>query len=628
MDDEDNKLSQPEDFSIHIGSQPEDTRSSHMQPNGSPEQMSHTVPTIKKRRRGRNRKKKVVIVSLLSVVALILLMVAVWFFWLKDSNSSQSALKTDTSKNVAKVDDLKISPELERFINPTTGEVWNSTIKELPKQNFYSDPDGGKRTFTDPTTGEEFASDYPEITYYELGKRADNTIILAYIDELAGGFNLFEKSKNGEVRLIAHPVHDMPEYYRTPDAERYNINISIDEKTRYDSLSLPATVTLDDGTILQKPDYADFGWLIGTQSTDDATKTIKAQKIGASTIYRVEHSYIDTKLTNIGYRIQTPAHTEYDLIYQPLSLTNNSLTWLGAPETESNEQQYIKPIARGCGTGDDVTRSDSLTVTDLSLLKTSPNGEKIYTIKNPNNPLWVKAYEEFKEFVKLTPDNKYANITKEEFVAENAIFVFQNKKKEFLVYSRIELSPMISCGKPVVYLYPTSTTKVNVKVGADVKISEPLYNSATGWSAIARPNGQLTVGGKPYDSLFWEGEGNGRYPAITTGTVVKRPEAISTIRAQMALQGFNQKEIDDFVEYWHDKLPNKPYIRLSWLTTVQMNQLAPLKISPKPDTVIRTFLDFSGYDKRINIPPQTFTKPERRGFTVTEWGGLLPINLD
>lgn len=103
--------------------------------------------------------------------------------------------------------------------------------------------------------------------------------------------------------------------------------------------------------------------------------------------------------------------------------------------------------------------------------------------------------------------------------------------------------------------------------------------------------------------------------------------ALAAIRGQLASQGFNTQEIADFVDYWHDKLPAKPYIRLSWLTTEQMNNLAPLQISPRPDTLIRTFLDFSGLDAPIDLAPQTFSAPERRGFTVTEWGGLSPYRL-
>ncbi len=70
-------------------------------------------------------------------------------------------------------------------------------------------------------------------------------------------------------------------------------------------------------------------------------------------------------------------------------------------------------------------------------------------------------------------------------------------------------------------------------------------------------------------------------------------------------------------------MPNKPYVRLSWLDTNQMNELAPLTITPKPQTLIRTFLDFDGLDKPITIRPQKFIMSKRNGFTIVEWGGLL-----
>ena len=70
-------------------------------------------------------------------------------------------------------------------------------------------------------------------------------------------------------------------------------------------------------------------------------------------------------------------------------------------------------------------------------------------------------------------------------------------------------------------------------------------------------------------------------------------------------------------------MPNKPYLRLTWFDTRQMNELAPLKLSVHPDTTIRIFLDAQGLDKPIDIQPQKLTHPERKGFTLIEWGGLL-----
>jgi hypothetical protein len=104
--------------------------------------------------------------------------------------------------------------------------------------------------------------------------------------------------------------------------------------------------------------------------------------------------------------------------------------------------------------------------------------------------------------------------------------------------------------------------------------------------------------------------------------VVKRADAVATITKQLKQQGLNAKETSDFLAYWTPKIPSKPYVRLTWFTTAQMNQLAPLYISPKPQTTIRVFLDMDGYDKPVKLPAQQLTSVARHGFTAVEWGGL------
>jgi hypothetical protein len=220
-------------------------------------------------------------------------------------------------------------------------------------------------------------------------------------------------------------------------------------------------------------------------------------------------------------------------------------------------------------------------------------------------------------------DPALSNLTASQYQDKHGAFVAKNALGELEVYERNDLTTGGGCGKPVVYLYPQQTTNVNVTVGADVVKSAPIYTAA-GWrNVLAQPNGMLTYQGKRYDSLYWEGFGNGAYPAITAGTVVPRSQAVATIRQQLAAQGLNQKETDDFLEYWEPKLPTQPYIRLTWFDTEQMNQLAPLHISPTPNTVIRVFLDFQGLDQPVTLPAQTLSSLPRTGFTVVEWGGLL-----
>jgi len=48
-----------------------------------------------------------------------------------------------------------------------------------------------------------------------------------------------------------------------------------------------------------------------------------------------------------------------------------------------------------------------------------------------------------------------------------------------------------------------------------------------------------------------------------------------------------------------------------------------LNISPKPDTLIRLEFYFQQLDSRIEIVEPEIETPEREGFVVVEWGGVL-----
>ena len=50
--------------------------------------------------------------------------------------------------------------------------------------------------------------------------------------------------------------------------------------------------------------------------------------------------------------------------------------------------------------------------------------------------------------------------------------------------------------------------------------------------------------------------------------------------------------------------------------------MAPLTITPAPQTVIRVFFDSKPLDAPIQITPQQLTPKQRVGFTVVEWGGM------
>lgn len=53
----------------------------------------------------------------------------------------------------------------------------------------------------------------------------------------------------------------------------------------------------------------------------------------------------------------------------------------------------------------------------------------------------------------------------------------------------------------------------------------------------------------------------------------------------------------------------------------QYEELAPLTVTPKPDSVVRVHMVYLPLEQPIEIPEQELTPMERTGFTVVEWGG-------
>jgi hypothetical protein len=152
----------------------------------------------------------------------------------------------------------------------------------------------------------------------------------------------------------------------------------------------------------------------------------------------------------------------------------------------------------------------------------------------------------------------------------------------------------------------------------------PHYNALNGWqNVLATPTGNLFYEGKQYGSLFWEGYADGEYPVINKGVVVPRAQVVATWQKQLTQLNLNQKEIEDFIAYWENRIPNTPYVRISWLTTSDLQRLAPLYVTGGVDTLIRVFLDMEGLATWQSLPQQSLVGIQRTGFTVVEWGGLV-----
>ncbi len=174
--------------------------------------------------------------------------------------------------------------------------------------------------------------------------------------------------------------------------------------------------------------------------------------------------------------------------------------------------------------------------------------------------------------------------------------------------------------KPVIYLYPTEQTDVNVSLDYKGTLTStyPAYDE--GWTVTASPDGTLTdENGREYYCLFWEGETDINYD-FSRGFCVKGEDTADFLEESLTKIGLNQREANEFIIYWLPKMEHNPYNLISFQTNSYTDN-AKLTVTPKPDTLIRVFMAWKPLAEAVEVEAQELISPVRNGFTVVEWGG-------
>jgi len=394
--------------------------------------------------------------------------------------------------------------------------------------------------------------------------------------------------------------------------------VKVDDTTAYASLVIPSKITLDEKTSFSLSSshfgsgnsyfFSDFGkedFLKQTPVEISETKYGTLYKVAGNNAAEVLNRRILLRLSDqtlVDYTLDVPFATD-DKVYS-FTLNNG----------DRNQAKFASATYQ-CGSPQTSVIKNAATISDrLSKIGAAANGDSIYGFKAATDPALTELYNNY-------ATGREGVASQNDFFVKNALIVWQDPLKDYQVFMKEDYAPLGECGKPAIYLYPTAKTSVSVKVAANITKSEPDYGS--GWNVVANPSGAIELAGKGYPYLYWDGFGLGKYPLISSGSIVKRNEVEAVLKSQLAQQGLTEKESADFLEFWLPKMPNTPYVRLTWLGTKEMNQLAPLSISPKPDTLIRVFLDYQGLMEPMSLASQNLRSIPRTGFTVVEWGGLL-----
>lgn len=322
-----------------------------------------------------------------------------------------------------------------------------------------------------------------------------------------------------------------------------------------------------------------------------------------------------------------PDGTFLKFAYSP-DFSTNDIIWT---DNKSVGNEYLYNTVVGCSRD----KLDSISVVSPSLVsetdlvvvgKVKNTGDYIYGLKDQNHKLYSEFYNSYKEYYAgsyIYPEEKSQTKSFDDFINSRPIFLWRDPFNRLVRYNNEEFLPPYAC-EPIIYLYPQTTQKVSVKVGNVVNISDSIPNYRNGWNVIADPSGNILdiTDNRTYPYLFWEGWSL-IFPIQSKGFVVKQSEVAGLLSEVLPKLGLNEKEKVDFMEAWLPQFTNSPYFFITFLDKIAIDTIAPLQISPKPDTVIRILMDTKPLEHPVDVVELEFeTVPERFGFTLVEWGGL------
>ena len=293
------------------------------------------------------------------------------------------------------------------------------------------------------------------------------------------------------------------------------------------------------------------------------------------------------------------------------------------------------------------TRNDTVFLTTQCVASKTTAGwlDHIFTIASDFSPLMPQnkravllinqsPYTGFLTFKKDTPD-----FTKElvyqydtgRFERVDSFFTLKDKNTIQVTTKDAETNTIdrkptheMVAKKPVLYLYPTEKTDINVKLSfknSQIIHPYPAYNE--GWNVTATPDGNLInkQTGREHYCLFWESTGSNIIERFQTGFVVKGTETATFLEEKLHILGLSPKESNEFIIFWLPMMENNPYNVIYFAQSEYQNK-TDVQITPKPDVLLRIMMVWQSANKNVTLPEQKLPQtPARKGFTAVEWGG-------
>lgn len=499
--------------------------------------------------------------------------------------------------------------EKEPLIVKISGEILWGSPAEIPSLKIFKEISGYSREEEAKyyKVG-EFVGDYPQ--------KGDVILVSASYEGPAfyPGFYRFVKDKEtGEIILLKKYSDEL---YQNDGFNR--AKFSVDETYAAPSLEFPESFGGPNPRQVLKIDKGVNKFF----ESQNLRKVFTDKKLGdVYTTADYPSSFSDV-FSRHGFYVEASDGTVKVYSFKIDFIGENNAPEIVWNDGTENLDGYASADITGCGSADYISAVSKDIVDankDLEPAGKNSKGDIIYELKNINHKLLKDFYENKYWVPKGENKTPY-----EEFAKGHILFFWTDPFGRLIKFENNKFVSPVKCAKPVIYLYPEKTAEISVKIEpkGGMSYSDPFYNNS--WTIRADSAGNLTDldSGKTYPYLFWEGRG-GVYEQPQKGFAVAKEDIHNFLAEKLGKFGLNEKEISDFLAFWEPKMKESPYYFITFLGNREMEQIAPLDIEPKPDTVIRVLMDFSPLDKLADFKGFEIKTPERKGFTVVEWGGVL-----
>lgn len=310
-------------------------------------------------------------------------------------------------------------------------------------------------------------------------------------------------------------------------------------------------------------------------------------------------------------------------------ITIDQVVWISSP-TMKNKSGYSWQKQEAFGNPHAtyetyISSSDINPQQDLRQIGSTLKGSPLYGLKDQNHRFLKELYSAYRKGIQYETEYEIKNSTVvpySDFVKSVPLFVWIDPFGRLTRFTNNDFLPTF-WAEPIIYLYSPHRQKVRVEVHSKEGIveSDPPYEK--GWNVYAEPDGSVTnLAGKKYPYLFWEGFGP-VWPMREEGYVVTQEKVGELFDSVLPELGLNEKEITDFKTAWLPRFSDASFYFITFIDPEMIDQLAPLKVNPTPDTTIRVLMDYQPLGMNKTVPKPKFrSPPKRKGFTVVEWGGI------